>query len=304
MAETDIAAPAQSRNERRKLQNRIAQRRFRQKRAMEARIAQDSQIESHWHDLGFTPDGDPATTTATFPSHEPPQLIGQSIPTWDSQLLVESFPLDPTMTTVNLAPVPTIPITSLSPPSSMLSSTSPGYPQPSQYTSTNTVSSDIAPSTTDAASTPFTPAVPTQAMFDLAAQLCAQARSEVAAEWKAAPTNPNPTWGGKDEPLLHTAVKNGNSDIVQMLINHNVDMNERNSRGMTALHVAIESQQPDAIMILLKNGVDVNAVDGEGRTALSMAVNNQCESGVRLLLLHGADPTVKGVSGGRSRVSS
>jgi hypothetical protein len=121
-------------------------------------------------------------------------------------------------------------------------------------------------------------------------------RLETARVWKG-PKEPNPTWGKNkgepSEPLLHTAAKKGNCEILQMLLEHDVDISERDEKGCTALHLAIEHQREDAVMWLLKNGVEVNACDQDGRTALSMAVSNGCETGVKLFMLHGADPKFK-----------
>lgn len=137
--------------------------------------------------------------------------------------------------------------------------------------------------------------------LDFAENADAQHQDQVATEWKMqksaqfiGSSTCSSTWTSADgeqwEPLLHTAAKNGNCGIVQMLLDHNTDVNERNSSGMTALHIAIQSSQEDVIRLLLQRGADVNAEDSSRRTALSMAVSNNSESGVRLLLMHGADP--------------
>lgn len=324
-------------NDRRKLQNRIAQRRFRQKKAMEARMA-NNQLDSNWHDLlNLTPHLDAATMAAlglrlaSEPETAIPlatQVATQSVdqnPSWDSQLFNDVFFLEqPTATDLTLSvPVhtaPAAPTVPPSPPSSTSSSRSPGQPAPDvsktiqpRRTSTNRgtagpfdandllrvaavgAANDAARLTNGSMAPTTTSTSPTQAI-QLSEQLRAQVRTEVAIEWKTGPKHPKPTWGRRDEPwepLLHTAAKKGNCEIVQMLLEHNANINERNSGGMTALHLAIEYQQEDIIMLLLRNGVDVNAADSEGRTALSMAVNNSCESGVRLFLLHGADPMIK-----------
>jgi hypothetical protein len=122
-----------------------------------------------------------------------------------------------------------------------------------------------------------------------------QARKDLIEEWKVS-KKPNPTWSKPRnepwEPLLHTAAIKGQCDILQLLIDHDADISERDDNGCSALHLAIEHQQEAAVMLLLQNGVDVNACDAEGRTALSMAVNNGCETGVRIFLMHGADPSV------------
>lgn len=138
-----------------------------------------------------------------------------------------------------------------------------------------------------------------------------QLRDQAATEWKMhkpAQSIDSATWTSKDgeqwEPLLHTAAKNGNCGIIQMLLDHNTDVNERNNSGMTALHVAIENSQEDVIMLLLQRGVDVNAEDNSHRTALSMAVSSNSESEVRLFLMHGADPKLAKVPAFGSNVGN
>ncbi|KAK0702406.1 ankyrin repeat-containing domain protein [Lasiosphaeris hirsuta] len=333
MAETAPRLPQTSQlgNDRRKLQNRIAQRRFRQKKAMEARVA-NHQIDGQWHDLlNFTPHFHPTTPLGGRPGSEAPTALvlanrGSAQPTeqdvsmWDSQLFSDVFFLNQVAATAEIA-APTAPAIPLSPPSSTTSSASPGHSQPND-TSDPTKTADqqentpldgnallrvaCAGAASDAARLTNGAANSIAPTIQLSEQLRAQVRNEMAAEWKAGPKNPRPTWGRKDEPwepLLHTAAKKGNCEIVQMLLAHNADINERNSSGMTALHLAIEYQQEDVIMILLGSGVDINATDNEGRTALSMAVNNSCESGVRLFLLHGADPMIKSASSRESTSS-
>jgi len=288
--------------------------------------------------LGVRPSSDPDTTTAISLTNRGSGLE-QNVPTWDSQLFGDVFFLDQASTAELAAPpatsAPSVPAIPLSPPSSTTSSASPGNAQPSYAMDSNKTTagdgqdqinrgeitsfdanallrvacagaaSDAARLTNGVSTASSTSTAPSQAI-QLSEQLRAQVRSEVAVEWKSGPKNARPTWGRKDEPwepLLHTAAKKGNCEIVQMLLNHNANINERNSSGMTAMHLAIEYQQEDVIMILLRNGVDINAADNEGRTALSMAVNNSCESGVRLFLLHGADPMIQSLSSRESTSS-
>jgi hypothetical protein len=305
---------------------------------MEARVAHH-QIESHWHDLlNLTPhfdstaaaalavrsgsDADTATAI-TLSNHDSTQPIEQNLPTWDSQLFGDVFFLDQAAADLSAASAPSVHTIPLSPPSSTTSSASPGHSQTNHTTTdSNKTAAEIqdqatllracagaasdAARLTNGAVTAIPTSVAPMQTIQLSEQLRAQVRGEVAMEWKSGPKNPRPTWGRKDEPwepLLHTAAKKGNCEIVQMLLDHNANINERNSSGMTAMHLAIEYQQEDVIMILLRNGVDINAADNEGRTALSMAVNNSCESGVRLFLLHGADPMIKSLNSRESTSS-
>ncbi|CCC06746.1 hypothetical protein SMACR_00777 [Sordaria macrospora] len=325
-------SPKPAVNDRRKLQNRIAQRRFRQKKAMEARAA-SLQAEGIWHEyFNLHPQyagnyevpymGPSAPTSpAGVPQRGWHPTIEYQIGVWDIQLFgSDNF---------YLSSPPADIATPMSPPNSSASSVSPdgsvyggeapnkpcfppqdqeGYPFPMQQ---NHVFRDDmfprapleikglvsgAPQHGASNEAPHGDNIDASA-FDYAENMGVQLRDQVATDWKMhKPTQSidSCTWTSKDgeqwEPLLHTAAKNGNCGIIQMLLDHNTDVNERNSNGMTALHVAIENSQEDVIMLLLQRGVDVNAEDNSHRTALSMAVSKNSESGVRLCLMHGADP--------------
>ena len=86
------------------------------------------------------------------------------------------------------------------------------------------------------------------------------------------------------QPLIHVAAQNGNSNIIQMLINHGVGVNARDSSGRTALHTAVHNRHDGAVRVLLQNEADVHACDREGDTPLSLAVKIGFEDAVQLLL--------------------
>ncbi|KAK3398305.1 hypothetical protein B0T20DRAFT_410759 [Sordaria brevicollis] len=326
-------SPKPAVNDRRKLQNRIAQRRFRQKKAMEARAA-SIQAEGIWHeyfnlhpqcagdyDLSYL--GPSAPTSPTdVPQRGWHPTIEYQIGAWDNQF----FGSDNLYLSMPSADI----VTPMSPPNSSASSVSPdgsvhggeapiktpcfplhdqeGYPMPVQQTYMfqdgmfPSVPLDINGAVPSAPRHSFSTEAPhgdktDASALDYTENGRVQSRDQAATEWKMhkpAQSIDSATWTSKDgeqfEPLLHTAAKNGNCGIIQMLLDHNTDVNERNSSGMTALHVAIENSQEDVIMLLLQRGIDVNAEDNSHRTALSMAVSSNSESGVRLFLMHGADP--------------
>jgi len=84
-------------------------------------------------------------------------------------------------------------------------------------------------------------------------------------------------------PLHYAAF--GNSSILEMIIQHSdswfnsllgrknnqIDINVRNSRGMTPLHMSAMYGNPLCASVLIENGADINAKDNEGLTPLQRA---------------------------------
>jgi ankyrin repeat protein len=100
---------------------------------------------------------------------------------------------------------------------------------------------------------------------------------------------------------LHLGAWNKHLEIVQMLLEHHVDIHARNRSGEVALHLAAchynSPFQINVLQLLLDHGADVNARNNEGSTALhhssfgipGMGVSSKGSvEGTRLLLEHGA----------------
>ncbi|XP_035658155.1 death-associated protein kinase 1-like [Branchiostoma floridae] len=88
---------------------------------------------------------------------------------------------------------------------------------------------------------------------------------------------------------LHEASGNGNTEIVKLLLQHDADVEARDSYGRTALHVACITGNTEIVKLLLQHDADVEARDNYGWTALhvaSMAGNTEI---VKLLFQHDAD---------------
>ncbi|KAI1424143.1 ankyrin repeat-containing domain protein [Xylaria sp. FL1777] len=133
---------------------------------------------------------------------------------------------------------------------------------------------------------------------------------------------------------LHMAAKKGSSRIIRMLLQHNSDCNERDSEGLTPLIHAVIGGNEEAVLLLLENGarIDyahwddnrpcssaihwavlkrresvlrvlldhassdsklVNSYDDLGRAPLHIAIDMEFDAGVSLLLQSGADPSQK-----------
>ena len=94
---------------------------------------------------------------------------------------------------------------------------------------------------------------------------------------------------------LFLACENGHTEVAQLLLNHEAEINRASEDGGTALHIACEKGHVATAEVLLDMGADINTADGKGRSPLYAA----CWGGdadkrpqldvARLLLERGAD---------------
>jgi hypothetical protein len=93
----------------------------------------------------------------------------------------------------------------------------------------------------------------------------------------------------RGKTALHIAAERGNLRIVQLLLEHEVDVDVADASGRTALHYAARGARAEIVALLLAGGADSEARDGEGRSPLHAAADAECESIIRLLAQDGAD---------------
>jgi ankyrin repeat protein len=70
------------------------------------------------------------------------------------------------------------------------------------------------------------------------------------------------------ESLLHSAVKAGSIDLVDILLKMRVDVNVKSKTGETALHRAMTDPIPQIVDSLVSYGANINAQNNKGRTPL------------------------------------
>ena len=87
---------------------------------------------------------------------------------------------------------------------------------------------------------------------------------------------------------LHWASENNNQEMVELLIDHDANVNAKDKFGETSLYYAIEANKPDMVELLLDRGANVNAKNKHGVTLLNLATYKNKSVIAKLLLDHGA----------------
>lgn len=93
------------------------------------------------------------------------------------------------------------------------------------------------------------------------------------------------------KPLIESAWE-GHSDIVELLLELDCDINERDKFGRTALFVACLLGKNDVVKVLLDNNADHSLCDKNMRSPLLVAAREGMNNVVEALLQKNADPTL------------
>jgi ankyrin repeat protein len=86
-------------------------------------------------------------------------------------------------------------------------------------------------------------------------------------------------------------------DVVQLLLDHNADVQLHDNKENTPLHSAAESGRLEIARVLLKSNAEVNSRNDDGYTPLFLALKNRNPDVARLLLDHNANADVHDNSG-------
>ncbi|XP_035665705.1 death-associated protein kinase 1-like [Branchiostoma floridae] len=99
------------------------------------------------------------------------------------------------------------------------------------------------------------------------------------------------------ETALHWASRNGNTEMVKLLVQLGTDVEAKDKDGETALHVASMKRNTEMVKLLVQLGANVEAKNMDGRTALHVASGNGNTEMVKLLIQLGANVEAKDKDG-------
>jgi hypothetical protein len=85
---------------------------------------------------------------------------------------------------------------------------------------------------------------------------------------------------------LHIASRNGNDDIIKLLMQHGVDSNEKDSDGNTPLMLAVVKGYQDVAETLLSHGARISDTDENHCNALHLAVQHRRRDILKMLTTH------------------
>ena len=99
------------------------------------------------------------------------------------------------------------------------------------------------------------------------------------------------------DPFIHQAIWRDHIDVVRILVGAGADVNAVDSKGNPMLHEAIWRGHAEIVSLLVGAGADVNAVDSEGNPVLYEAIWRGHAEIVSLLVGAGADVNAKDAEG-------
>ncbi len=100
------------------------------------------------------------------------------------------------------------------------------------------------------------------------------------------------------DPIIHEAVRSGDPEIVDLLVNYGVDINATDFLGCTPLHEsASEDEFLDVTKYLVNKGVNIDALDGFNCTPLNASALHGCLETAKFLVSSGASLTIKDAKG-------
>lgn len=95
--------------------------------------------------------------------------------------------------------------------------------------------------------------------------------------------NPDLAMGAAKYNALMLAVKKGNQQLSQTLLQYRANPNAKNAGSLTPLMIAAYNNQENIVTLLLKSGAKIDLKDDEGKTALMLAKENNAGAAIQAL---------------------
>ncbi len=109
--------------------------------------------------------------------------------------------------------------------------------------------------------------------------------------------NPDSVDGASGHTALEYAVSFNNMTMAKLLLDHDAQVDARDSSGDTALHWAAELGNLTMMRMLIAHKAAIDAANHQGVTPLMLAASHVQPGAVRLLLASGADPAKEDFTG-------
>ena len=97
--------------------------------------------------------------------------------------------------------------------------------------------------------------------------------------------------------VLMAASENGHDEVINLLLDHDIDVNSCNENRKSALMIASQHGYVQVVRLLLQRGAQPNLKDSNGLSSLMMASQSSHHDIVQVLLNHGAEMDVRSSNG-------
>ncbi|KAL7759166.1 hypothetical protein ACKLNR_011593 [Fusarium oxysporum f. sp. zingiberi] len=99
------------------------------------------------------------------------------------------------------------------------------------------------------------------------------------------------------EPILCAPASHEYPAITELLLQHGVDPEERDTKRRSPLHIACRQDNHEIVALLMRHGVNADRLDPTGKTELAFATLRGNVALVKVLLENGANPRAKCANG-------
>lgn len=144
--------------------------------------------------------------------------------------------------------------------------------------------------------------ITTQAAYGMAYALIEAAKKGETAQVKElinkkVNVNAKDKYSRDGKTALIVAAEHGHKDVVELLLEHGANVNEKDEDGWTALIYAAVNDYKDVVELLLKHGANVKEKNNLGKTALILVAQYDKENIIKILMLFADKDALRALRG-------